>query len=201
MNGLYWLDNVATVEHPSDAQKLLAKNSASVRVMTDFCSHCENSCLVIFDDSPGLLEPCPCCRGGFLRSAEYASGTQGFGRGYNFFVNRNGAVVYKPDWFEGVDVSVLSWNRGLTLEYRFSCVNPWCNNPCLDRHGPCVACRRKRENSGAMVRMPSMNEMLAMFNKADAKAQDEFERGLLIRDTLSTWKRRSDSKHEKGSAA
>jgi len=160
------------------------------------CNHCEDKFIVVMDDAPhGFAEPCPMCEGGKLRSGEYALGVQAQqglkGSNTSRMRNRDGRSITIPDYYHQVDTSTLSWNHGLTTAHRFACSRFGCEYPMRMANQMCGSCvQRVEQKNGVYQTMPSMREMLTIFNRADAKTNDAVERGLLIKGYLNEWKRK-----------
>jgi len=163
------------------------------------CGHCDDTFMVIFDDAPrGFIEPCPMCAGGRLRSAEYSIGAQAAIDPSRVNAanshNRNGKSTSKPDYFVGVDMTHLTWNRGLSLNHTMTCSRMGCNQP-MDRPNTlCGGCKATRDQRMGVTRIPSFGEMLDMFQQVE-HIEDKPSRLYAIEALLDEY-RRKHSKHK-----
>lgn len=176
----YDINTTELIENPNTQLKAMYGDRSLTRFIQK-CPHCHNSCTVIMDDRDSL-EPCPMCSGGRLRSAEYASGTVAGGNPRSNFINRNGEIVYKPDYYEGVDVSLLSWNRGQNIYQKYGCRRTYCNNPTAQRDGDCKTCQTRSQ--GRSIPRLSIPEMIQIYREVE-RIQNYEERIEKIAQKLS----------------
>lgn len=134
--------------------------NANQRLYTFFafgkCPHCEFGWVTMDDQGPwsNLVEPCPMCPRGMGRSVEVVTGVTDPGRIKDTStceyrhrsqpndpltrMNRIGGPTTGDNYYHGVDVRALTWNRGYSLDHVRFCSEVDCHEPSTG--GPCRCC-------------------------------------------------------------
>lgn len=130
------------------------------------CKHCSNAGLVVMDHHPPHLGwPCPMCELGSMRASELTLGTLD-PRAYP-----PEGLASVPSFYEGKDLSKLSWNGGLTLAHHHPCSHDWCVEVTDTRGEPCELCRTKAARArGERVVPEYVREAFRRLGEATATA-------------------------------
>jgi hypothetical protein len=141
-----------TYQHALRYFNLTVKGTVSTH-FKERCPHCRNTSFVMPDHLASEAWPCPMCALGRARANEYATGN----------LVPSDSVADEPSqpqsysgrsvasFFDGVDLTGLSWESGLTLEHRYYCSEHGCHELVTQVPMACSTCAAKADQNAAEV--------------------------------------------------